>query len=108
MINMKLNKEEREPEKETALAERPDYPYGLSISLDGHCLEKLGIKEMPELGKAMTLHAKVEVTSISEHQNQNEKSNKSLSLQITDMALEGTEEKKDTEETLYGKNEGKE
>lgn len=108
MINMKLTGEEKETQKETVLGKTPEYPYGLSISLDEYCLEKLGIKEMPEVGKAMTLQAKVEVTSISEHQNQNEKSNRSLSLQITDMSLEGTEEKKDTEETLYGKNKEKE
>lgn len=104
MVNMKLTKEKREPKGETALtnSEGPEYPYGLSISLDNDGLEKIGIKEMPELGKTMILHAKVEVTNISENQNQREKPHRSLVLQITDMAIEDIKEKKDVTGSLYG------
>ena len=38
-----------DPSRETTMPDNP-YPYGLRISLNAECLEKLGINELPELG----------------------------------------------------------
>lgn len=64
----------------------PRYPYGLSLSLDAESMAKLGMVEMPPVGAKLTLVATVEVTNVSQHQNQ-EKVDKSVGLQITDMDL---------------------
>lgn len=75
----------------------PEYPYGLKLNLDHESIKKLGMEKMPEMGKYMMLHAKVEVTDIHESEG-----HKSLGLQITDMSLKDDMEKRSTEEVMYG------
>lgn len=58
--------------------------------------------KMLEIGKAMTLHARCEVTDMHESASDDKETQRSLSLQITDMELAPEQEKKKTEETLYG------
>lgn len=88
MINMK-----RKPTKVNVLepgccsvGESP-YPYGLHISLTTDELAKLGIKDMPDVGTVMTLHAKVSVTSSSESKYEGKPTAYDMGLQITDMEL---------------------
>lgn len=45
------------------------------------------MKNLPELGEAMTLVARVEVVSISENSSQGNEDRKNVDLQITDMEL---------------------
>jgi hypothetical protein len=85
-----------EAKRETTLGEEaeeggPKYPWGLSISLDDETLAKLGITQMPDIGTAMTLTARVEVCSTSQYANQ-KSTDKSVSLQITAMELSGAAE----------------
>lgn len=105
MVNMKLEKKNTE-EKDTVLAEQPEYPYGLVIQLEDSCLDKLGIKELPEIGKVMTLQTKVKVTGVFENSSEDfDKENKHhrhVSLQITDMELSDIKEEKSNAEVLYG------
>ena len=90
MISMKLTA--AESKAETLLGDSdddggPKYPYGLSLCLDDETLAKLGITTLPEVGAVMQLVARVEVCSVSQYENQKD-SDKSVNLQITDMALD--------------------
>lgn len=99
MVNMKMSKKEVKnmmPEK----VEQPKYPYGLCLELDGESLEKLGIKELPDVGDKMMVVAKVEVKSVSQSEYQKGEENKHVSLQITDMEL-AKPKMKDIEKKLY-------
>lgn len=77
----------------------PKYPWGLSISLDDEVLKKLGIGTLPQVGQRMHLAAVVEVSSTSQHENQ-EGTDKCVSLQIIKLGLEG--ERPDPAAALYG------
>lgn len=88
MINMK-----RSPKEKTMLGDgcceidRPEYPYGLCISLDRESLDKLGITTLPAVGEKLQLTALVTVQSVSEYERQDEGASRDVGLQITDMAL---------------------
>lgn len=81
----------------------PRYPYGLEVSLEEEAIEKLGIK-LPEHGAALGLVAKVIVTAVSETESgdpgQKKRTNRSIRLQITDLAL-GPAPGKRLEDKLY-------
>lgn len=99
--NMRLSPKEAEAEEDRAEVsndDAPAYPYGLCINLDSESLAKLGISEPPAVGTKMALQAIVEVVSMSQYQNQ-KTTDSSVSLQITDMDLQG---KSDAAEKLYG------
>jgi hypothetical protein len=64
------------------------YPYGLEVRLEEESLDKLGIEEMPKAGTKMTLTAEVEVSGSSSSARMGENPRRSLTLQITKMALE--------------------
>jgi len=98
MKSMKLSPEDHAPQK--GLREMPSYPYGLALSLDHQCLKKLKMKELPEVGEKMMLHAMVEVVSVSQHDSAYGGENQSVGLQITELSLEEADEA--TEEKLYG------
>lgn len=86
MINMKQSRKGETLLAETEASEQPEYPYGLRIHLDQESLAKLGITEMPEVGKTFTLQAHVQVVSVSQYENDEGKS-REMGLQITDMDL---------------------
>ncbi|KOE25749.1 capsid staple protein [Burkholderia multivorans] len=91
LVSMKLTPAEAKSESGIAqtapdAGDQPAYPYGLSICLDDEALAKLGLSSLPDVGTPMTLMARVEVCSKSQYQNQ-QGTDTSLSLQITDMAL---------------------
>lgn len=79
-------------------SDAPQYPYGLTLHLDAMCMEKLGMKEPPAVGKKMMLMAEVEVTGSSQYKSK-DSTDSNVSLQITDMELHT---KSDTAEKLYG------
>ncbi|MBR8460772.1 hypothetical protein KDW07_26895 [Burkholderia dolosa] len=91
LVSMKLTAAEAKSESGIAQpaaadTDQPAYPYGLTICLDDEALAKLGLSPLPDVGTPMTLMARVEVCSKSQYQNQ-DGTDTSLSLQITDMAL---------------------
>lgn len=102
LVSMKMSKTERdERNSPTSMAEEgPIYPYGLSLSLDGDALDKVGMSALPEVGEEMLLHAKVKVTSVSSNEHEHGK-HKSVSLQITDLGLEDAGEKTAAADALY-------
>lgn len=88
LVNMKIDQKAREEKyQESALVERPAYPWGLSVNLDEETIEKLGL-ELPEVGKDLMLVARVNVTSVSANETKGTGTNRSIGLQITDMCLE--------------------
>lgn len=103
--SMKLSKSDRESASKQAesMIERPAYPYGLCLRLDNEALEKLEIGELPEVGSKMTVLATVEVSATSQHDVAGGSPNKTLELQITDMALGADLDVKDHAAALYDK-----
>lgn len=105
MKSMKMSTEQKDKMAEpTAMADRPEYPWGLQINLDEESLSKLGVNEMPKVGSKKMLCAIVEVFDTSIRQGKgDEKQMRSMSLQITDMELmEVPKNKKPAEEVMYG------
>lgn len=103
MVDMKLSAEAQKSYPEIAVADKPRYPYGLCISLDKDALDKLGIKDLPDIGQEFMLKAKVEVSGYSESESAGGHVYKSLSLQITEMDLgKKKSSSDDTAKKLYG------
>lgn len=103
MKSMKMDKEEMKQEyKMCSPEEAPLYPYGLKIDLCKASLEKLGIKEMPEVGQKMMINALVEVCSVCVNEYSNGENHSNVVLQITDMELSPLTEKKPASKMLYG------
>lgn len=91
LTNMKIDPKKREEKYASTVAmDAPMYPWGLNLTLDDEVLELLGLSKLPTVGKPMMLVARVDVTSVSERKDQSEggsTKNRSVSLQITDLAL---------------------
>ncbi len=100
---MKMSKAEAKAEAMPAMAERPEYPYGLCIRLGKEEIAKLGLKA-PTIGDAFDIDAKCVVKSMSASAGEGG-DYMSIELQITDMELESdAEDKKDNAaKNLYGK-----
>jgi hypothetical protein len=104
LTSMKMSASERKKSGPTIAtgSDAPQYPYGLALSLDNESLDKLGLG-LPEVGSKFALHAMVEVTSVSASEHGKGEKQRSVSLQITDMALATAGDTKQSSEVLYGK-----
>ncbi len=94
MTSMKLDPADEESQDETQGAlypdkDKPEYPYGLCFCLEEEQIKKLGMAKMPTAGEELTLTVKVKVTRVGEVDTQDEGTERSLSFQITDMAIGG-------------------
>jgi hypothetical protein len=99
---MKMSKKEaKEQNSGPSIAESPQYPYGLSISLDNDTLEKLKLGDSVEVGDEVAIVAKAKVTSKSGYETMVGGAENSLCLQITDLEVSG--ESSATTKTLYDK-----
>jgi hypothetical protein len=74
----------------TAIADSPQYPYGLRLNLDNASVDKLGVA-LPKVGEKLMIEAYVEVVSVSAHDSK-DGMRKSIELQITDLCLEPRKE----------------
>lgn len=100
---MKMSPEEaQEQYGSSPVSEAPQYPYGLQIQLDEEALAKLGLPVLPQVGEKMIITARVEVTSVSQYENQMSGKEKNVSLQITDMELGADKEDQSAENAIYG------
>ena len=112
MHNMKMEIKDNEISTDRLLGHSGhEFPHGLRVNLDPRVVEKLGIDRMPVVGQIMKLHAVVEVVEVSIDRSSNGGRDKSMSLQITDMALkdrsedslaEVAKEKEEAEKTILG------
>lgn len=99
---MKLTKKDKSDLKESAvLSEAPEFPWGLSVNLDEDSLEKLKVEKLPEVGDEFEMIATVKATAVSENEDE-DGTRRSVSLQITDMALFHAGDKGKPEDRLYG------
>jgi hypothetical protein len=91
LVSMKISAKERKKMTEpmSIATDGPQYPYGLSLSLDGEALAKLklSIKDL-EVGGTLALVAKVRVSSLSKNEHEGGHKNENVGLQITDLCLE--------------------
>ena len=67
------------------------YPWGLEIRLDSASLDKLGWKDMPEVGEECVIHAMAEVTEVRQAAHGDGKT-RHVVLQITKMSATCEEE----------------
>lgn len=104
LVSMKMDTSARSKYAEPSIsADRPLYPWGLTINLDKDALEKLGLADdLPQVGKGMKLQALVDVTSVSERDSQDGGKDCSVSLQITDLGLVAVKDT-DAGDALYDK-----
>lgn len=99
--NMKITEKEAKEDLKPSKQNLPRYPWGLSINLDNDTLAKLGITDLPEAGAEMSIIANAKVESTGEDERADGKKNRRMTLQITEMAIEGKLEKS-TLDTIYG------
>lgn len=99
MISLKRSKKKSEESIAAVPSSGDSYGYGTRITLEKEDLEKLGIKQLPDVGQSMMLDAKVKVISASMREG-----SRSLELQITDMDL--TKGNKDSDDELTREKKG--
>ncbi len=89
MVSMELDDEQKlDAPMPIAMPNKPDYPYGLRISLTEKELEKLGIDHSEAfVGGMVHLHALARITSTSENERSDGKSC-CVELQIEELCIE--------------------
>lgn len=90
LVSMKRTPEDRRKDAGEAApieALAPDYPYGLCIHMDGDELDKVGMKELPAVGTEIPITVRVKVTRVSQSAVEGADEERSIDLQITDMAI---------------------
>lgn len=97
MVSMKI-KQDEEDEMEV---KEPKYGYGTKIDLEEEHVAALGLTQLPEVGTVMKLQALVTVTK-TQLEDDGEGKERYLCLQITDMELMPSTEKRDPASILYG------
>lgn len=89
LINMKFTKRKKEDIQPLPMEEER-YPYGLRIDLGDESVKKLGFDfEKIGAGNVVTVTAKAKISSIRINEERDGSKNKSVELQITDMAVVG-------------------
>jgi len=92
LVNMKIDPKKRDEKyAESVSVDRPVYPWGLEVRLDEDALEKLALDELPAVGGSLMLHARVDVTAVSDREEVTDgktRRHRDVTLQITDLALE--------------------
>jgi hypothetical protein len=104
LTNMKLPavKEKTAAECAPCAYPREDYPYGLRLHLDTAQLEQLGIEQLPDVGIEVHLVAVAKVTSVNQGASEHDKKTfRNVGLQITDLGLKASKEKKKSEDVFY-------
>lgn len=84
LVNMRRSKKERKAGSSHEVAfEEPAIPSGLTIRLDDESLDKLGFKDLPNVGDRMVVAAIGTVSLVSQHDSKrNEKRNKNRDVSI--------------------------
>jgi hypothetical protein len=105
---MRLSKKDK---KDTAMAvsdpSGDEYPHGLKVRLDHESMKKLGMDELPQVGKKMHVHGKGVVTSVSSHKSDKHE-DRHVEIQLHHMGVEHDEPKMgDTIEKRYKELKGK-
>jgi hypothetical protein len=90
LVNLQISaREQRKQMEPSSIAtDGPRYPYGLAISLDTETLEKLDVGRLTA-GDTVLLVGKATVRSVSTSESEDGGKRRDVSLQITDLCLEG-------------------
>lgn len=98
LTDMKMSKKKKaETEAAPSPSSGPDYPYGLVLNLDKDSLKKLGMDEMPDVGEMCMIHARGEITRVSQSAGENGE-DKSVEIQITKLSvMPGMDDREDVE-----------
>ncbi|MGE3341497.1 MAG: capsid staple protein [Candidatus Altimarinota bacterium] len=96
MVSMKKEpkKEEKDKSDSPATCSPMDepFPYGLRIRLENDELSKLGMDELPEVGKTCKIEAEGVVQSVSSNQYKNDAENRrSVEIQLTKLGVSKAE-----------------
>lgn len=105
LADMKMSDEEAKEQygPSSAMADSPQYPYGLQLSLDEESLAKIGIKDLPAVGTKVQITAIAEVTSVSKRKNRGGDDESNASLQIIQMGIEAAPSEEESPDVkLYG------
>jgi hypothetical protein len=97
LINMAKTPEQLKEESEPFKHEPDKYPWGLELHLGKDELEKLGITDLPPVGTEFSVVAASVVERVSASST-GEGEHKSMTLQITELALDGSPAKQSAEE----------
>jgi len=81
---------------------KPAYPWGLSLHLDDEVLAKLGLTTLPAVGSRLQLQARVNVTSVGEHESEGSGKDRNVSLQVTALALGDDPDKPSRADVMFG------
>ncbi len=103
MIELKSMELDDEDKQDTVtpypMPDKPDFPYGLRISLTDKEFEKLGIDEQSaEVGGTVHLHAMARITSVNHTQNDGGDKCCRVELQIESLAIDSFEDEEDEPE----------
>ena len=99
-VSMEMTKAERKKEStnnmpaiDGAQNSGPRYPYGLELSLEKSSIEKLGLDfNKISVGDEIDISCKGRVTRLSSNERSGGGPEKSMSIQITDMAIDFDDE----------------
>lgn len=86
LVSLKKDQSETIEDAEQTTPAEPEYPYGTCLHLDQDSLEKLGIKEFPEIGTTWQIEAVARVSGMSESAGSHGE-HKCLDLQIIKLGL---------------------
>ena len=102
-VDLKYTKAEAKAEQRgMTMGKPPQYPWGLCIRLEKDELDKLGIKELPQVGTEVHFAAIAKVTSVNQSSSEDQDEETSVALQITMLSvlkLESAAEEKGEKET---------
>lgn len=87
LVDMKFTKAEIKEEKREYGGDMQPYPWGLAIRLESTELEKLGIKDLPQVGSEMHLICVAEVTGVNMSSSVGQEDETCVALQITHMQV---------------------
>lgn len=95
LVDMELSDEDKlDASMPIAMSSKPDYPYGLRISLSHNELKKLGLDADCDVGDMIDLRAFGTVTSVSLNDDGGGKSCR-VEIQIEKMAVESEMDEKE-------------
>lgn len=94
MTSLKITKAEREKEKNKykdspCAVGMDDYGYGLRLRLGDRELEKLGLTDLPKVGKKMRIAAVVTVIETRSSERSGGEPDRSVELQVQKLDLDG-------------------
>ena len=105
MKNMRMNAEEKKDlySPESVIDDKPEYPYGLTITLNQESIEKLGIDAKSlKIGQAFKVLAEAKIKEIREVKENGDVQEHSIELQICEMDMAKEEEEKSADQFYQG------